>query len=146
MLIPGRAAGEIHLSGVFIYAGHNSHADSCLVLTVGFWSCSSLASAWCHQMVWEGWMVLFPSFSSRRYCWLVFSFELWGTDASSGELCPSHPDVSKGNNHPLSGQAFQHFLLAAFEMTEIEVWIFLVLVPWPKLVRVTWSFLRPEFK
>lgn len=56
MLIPGRAAGEIHLSGVFIYAGHNSHADSCLVLTVGFWSCSSLllhgAIKWCEKAEW----------------------------------------------------------------------------------------------
>lgn len=26
----------------FIYAGHTSHADSCLVLMVGFWRCSSL--------------------------------------------------------------------------------------------------------
>jgi len=32
--------------------------------------------------------------------------------------------ISKGNNHPLSDQAFQHFLLAAFERAEIEVRIF----------------------
>lgn len=57
------------------------------------------ASAWCHQMVWEGLMVLFPSFSSRRYHWLFFSFQLQGTDAHSGELCPSCPDVCKRNNH-----------------------------------------------
>lgn len=41
MLIPGKAAEEIHLSGDFIYAGYTSHADSCLVLMVGFWRCSS---------------------------------------------------------------------------------------------------------
>lgn len=56
MLIPERAAEEIHLSGVFIYAGHTFHADSCLALTVGFWSCSSLllhgAIKWCEKAEW----------------------------------------------------------------------------------------------
>lgn len=42
MLIPGKTAEEIHLSGGFIYAGDTSQADSCLVLMVSFWRCSSL--------------------------------------------------------------------------------------------------------
>lgn len=45
--------------------------------------------------------------------------------------------VGKGNDHSPSGQAFQHFLLAAFEMTEIEVRFFCS--PCPKLVWVTWE-------
>lgn len=65
------------------------------------------AASWCYQKVLEDWMVLLPSFCSRRYCWLVFSFQLQGTDASSGEVCPSHPDLTKGNEHPLSSLAFQ---------------------------------------
>lgn len=42
MLIPEKAAEEIRLSGGFIYAGDTSHVDSCLVLMLGFWRCSSL--------------------------------------------------------------------------------------------------------
>lgn len=139
MLIPGRAAEEIHLSGGFIYAGRTSHADSCLVLTVGFWSCSSLllhgAIEWCEKTEW-----CFFRLSPQGDTVDLFSASSCEALMSSGELCPSWPDVSKGNNHPLSDQAFQRFLLAAFEMTEREVWLFLVLVPWPKLVQVTWDF------
>lgn len=121
MLISGKAAEVIHVSGGFIYAGDISHVDSCLVLMVGFWRCSSLllhGAIKCLRRL-NG---AFFFFLLKKILLTFFSFQLWGTDASSGELCPFHSDVSKGNSHPLWDQAFQYFLLAAFEMTEIEAW------------------------
>lgn len=105
----------------FIYAGHTSHADSCLVLMVGFWRCSSLLlhGAIKYLRMLNG---AFFFFVLKKILLTFFSFQLCGTDDISGELCPFCSDVSKGNNHPLLDQAFQYFPLAAFEMTEIEVW------------------------
>lgn len=132
MLIPGKAAEEIHLSGGFIYAGHTSHADSCLVLMLGFWRCSS-ASAWCHQMFEKAEWCFFLLSPQEDILLTFFSFQLWDTDASSGELCPFCSDVSKGNNHPVTS-GFPVLPSGSF-------WNYcngrLVLVPWPKLAWVT---------
>lgn len=120
MLIPERAAEEIHLSGVFIYAGHTFHADSCLVLTVGFWSCSSLllhgAIKWCEKAEW-----CFSLLSPQGDTVDLFSASSWEALmlAQVRSVLPTHMSV-RGMTTP-SGQAFRHFLLAAFEMTEIEV-------------------------
>lgn len=67
-------------------------------------------------------MVLFSFVLLKKILLTFLSFQLLGTDASSGELCPFCSGVSKGNSHPLLDQAFQYFLLAAFEITEMEAW------------------------
>lgn len=121
MLISGKAAEEIHLLGSSFYAGHTYHADSCLVLMVGLWRCSSLllhGAIKCLRRL-NG---AFFFFLLKKILLTFFSIQLLGTDASSGELYPFCSGVSKGNNHPLLDQAFQYFLLAAFEMTEMEAW------------------------
>lgn len=66
MLIPGKAAGEIQLSGGLIFAGHTSHADSCLVLNGGLLEMQFSASTWCHQCLRRLNGAFF--FFSKSYC------------------------------------------------------------------------------
>lgn len=53
-------------------------------------------------------MVLFSFVLLKKILLTFLSFQLLGTDASSGELCPFCSGVSKGNSHPLLDQAFQY--------------------------------------
>lgn len=139
VLIPGRAAEELHLSRVFIYAGHNSPVDSCLVLTVGIWSYSSLllrGAIKCCEVDWCFFLLspqgdtvdLFPASSCEALMLAQVSSVLPAQMSVRGTTSPCQVRFST--------TSFWQLLKLLKEKSEI----FLVRVPRPKLVQVTWDF------
>lgn len=133
MLIPGKTAEEIHLSGGFIYAGDTSQADSCLMLMVSFWRCSSLllhGAIKCLRMLNGAFfffllkkilLTFFQLPAVRHWCQLRWALSFlfrcqWGERS---------PPVRSGFPALPSGSFWNDWNRS------------LVLVPWPKLAWVT---------